>query len=218
MSVFAFAGGARGSNDLKWLKDYMLHKPSPYAMHSMGRIGLGNSHPLPSATHPLDSTRNLAPVKPSDTQPHVITDTRHVDTVPWWHRMNGWKLTEHITQTVKSTPVLHPSEWPKHLWNSFGSILGYIGWSYQDLVEQFKAWDGTWQGLISHVGLWWRVIVTVFITLGILELATWMEAFAGLVRILWSALKGVFYLVVDVVEEFWRVIDRIWNDITSLFS
>lgn len=200
------------------LSDYLHAKPSSYATHAMGRMGMGNNHPLPQTTHPLDHTRNKVPIAPTHNLPHVVTDTRSVQVEPWWHRMNGWRMAQHVKQTVQATPVLHPTEWPKHIWGLFGDLFGYIGWSYKDLVEQFKAWDGTWQGLLTHVGFWWRIIVTVFITLGILEIATWAESFVNLVRILWSAATSVFGVAVDLVEEFWRVIARLWDDVTSILQ
>lgn len=96
------------------------------------------------------------------------------------------------------------------------TAVGYILWNYIDFGEQFRRWDGTLWGLVHGTHLLWRSLVTVAITLGLLELGPLLEALAQWIRLFVDLIRTAFNLTVEAVEMVWYVLGRIWDDLAQM--
>lgn len=112
----------------------------------------------------------------------------------------------------------HPVEFVEQLFHYTKQGLGWVVWNYQDLYEQLKQWDGSWIGFSRSMGLAWRAVVVGLITLGLFELGPLLEALALWLRLVFDFVRGALGLVGEAVDALWYVLQRVWDDVTSLWQ
>lgn len=98
------------------------------------------------------------------------------------------------------------------IWNTLHSTFGYIIWNYEDFVRQFQAWDGSLLGLMTHIDLMWRTMVTVVITLGILELGPLIDGLSRILMEIGEVIVFLFRLVETTASELWYFLGVLWKD------
>ena len=106
---------------------------------------------------------------------------------------NAWDQWRH-------TLTKHPLQFLGQLLEGLKKAVGYVIWNYIDFAEQYRRWDGTLWGLVHGTKLLWRALVTVALTLGLLELGPLLEALAQWIRLFVDLVKTAFELTVEAVE------------------
>lgn len=106
----------------------------------------------------------------------------------------------------------HPWTIPEKLFEALWKAGGYILWTYQDLVDQFRAWDGTLYGLITHMGLLWRAGVTALVTWGLFESAPILEMLFGLLMELGRVLLDLVSWATGATEFVFHWLGVLWDD------
>lgn len=127
-------------------------------------------------------------------------------------------------QTLKSNRIsmgywdmiLHPSTILPHMYDVLKGIGSYVVWNYQDFVEQFRSWNGTWMGLLEHTGLVWRAFVTAFLTLGLIEIAPILGSLWTILLQLGEVLATVFRWATGVSLEAFHLIGVLWDDMVYM--
>lgn len=142
----------------------------------------------------------VVPLTGKTQTPQVMSDTRTV-----------------IDEVWKQFPYSQ-AQWFQGTWDVIKKSVGYIGFTYNDFVEQWTHWDKTMSGLIRNFELWWRILVTVLITYGLYEMATMFESFGRILNYLWEAIRTLFGLSESILEEIWNVFTELLNQITSVFE
>ena len=117
----------------------------------------------------------------------------------------GWTLTHHPDQAFAL------------LWGYARQAVGWVVWNYTDFFQQLQAWDGTWFGLVGHMGLLWRGMVVALLTMGLIEIAPLLEALASWLRIAFDVIRTVFHLAGEALDELWYLLQRLWTDLTHLW-
>lgn len=97
-----------------------------------------------------------------------------------------------------------------------GKTVGYVIWNYQDLVEQFRSWDGSLMGLFHHTQLIWRSLVSVGMTLVLLELGPFLEALMRLTMEILDILWASVGMIGRGIEELWWFSQVLWADASAL--
>lgn len=122
---------------------------------------------------------------------------------------------------VKSNPsfmthagmITDPRQLINHLWGLMTSSFNYVVWDYSDFVAQFSTWDGTMLGLMSHMNLIWRTMITVLITIGLIELVPVTEAMVRVLTEFGYIMKLAFNLGVSIMEEVWSILSMVMTDL-----
>lgn len=144
-------------------------------------------------------------------QKQILTDTVDVKDKPW-----DFDYPQSWAQWIRSETTWHPTGWINWLWDSFSGAFAYVGWSFQDLVNQFHSWDGTIAGLLRNFDLVWRVIVVVFVLWGVTELASVMESVVRVVMVAWEAVRSTFGIAESVIEEMWNLMQIFIEDVQNV--
>lgn len=100
-----------------------------------------------------------------------------------------------------------------HLWTVTNATFGYVIWNYQDFAHQFQSWDGSINGLLHHMGLLWRTMVTILLTLGILELGPFIDGLSRIFMEIGELIVFVFRLVETTASEMWYFLNILWEDL-----
>lgn len=106
----------------------------------------------------------------------------------------------------------HPWTIPEKLFEALWKAGGYVLWTYQDLADQFRQWDGTWYGLITHMGLLWRAGVTALVTWGLWQSAGILEMLFGLLTELGRVLLDLVSWATGATEFVFHWLGVLWND------
>lgn len=129
------------------------------------------------------------------------------------HRFDHPTLSDGGSHSLWEHVVRDPRYVVDRLWHLVTGTVGYVVWNYADFVEQFRSWNGTLPGLLTHVGLLWRTLVTVVLTLGLLELGPLVDGLSRLLAEVGTVLAGVFHLSVRATEELWALLALLWRDL-----
>lgn len=155
-----------------------------------------------------------APVLTNQPVVHVVQG----ETLQYTAQGENRDFVDHPIQNLSYSLAHHPMELARVLWDYARQGLGYIVWNYQDFYQQLQAWDGTVPGLLRHMGLWWRGAVVALITLGLLEIAPLLNALTTWMRMAFDLLSTLFRMTGAALDELWYLLERIWADVTSLWS
>lgn len=131
--------------------------------------------------------------------------------------------TQYFTDKLNRDPPPQPSWWsdlqqtalqsPTHLVEAMfrGAMEGlrYVGWNYVDFLDQWKSWDGSWTGLLTHASLMWRTVVTVLLTAGLIQIGPLLLAVTEWVRMLGAVLVRTFGFVGDAVTLVWNTLEEL---------
>lgn len=152
----------------------------------------------------------------------IPPNTQHAQFVPL---MDQNQVASHITgidQIVPTHPTSHlthmgmfsnPGLIVHHIWSVIHATFGYIIWNYEDFVIQFQSWDGSVNGLIQHVGLLWRTMITIVLTLGILELGPFIDGLSRIFMEIGELIMFMFRLVETTANEMWYFLNVLWEDL-----
>ena len=99
------------------------------------------------------------------------------------------------------------------IWSIISSTFGYVIWNYEDFARQFQSWDGSVNGLLRHMGLLWRTMITIFITLGILELGPLIDGLSRIFMEIGELVVFMFRLVETTANEMWYFLNLLWEDL-----
>lgn len=147
--------------------------------------GLGSAFVVPLSTDAPSSV------------PLIVSDTRHVVTDVW------------------NKIPFQPGNWLLGTWNTIKTVMGYVGFTYSDFLQQWRNWDKTMLGLVHNFDFMWRIFVTVLITFGAYELTTTIDAFGRILRYMWEAVTSIFDVSTSVLEEIWYILEKMWNSVLS---
>lgn len=157
----------------------------------------------------------------------IPPNTQHAQFVPL---IDQNQVASHITGLDQIVPVnqqsllthvgmfSHPQLIVDHIWTVFKSTFGYVIWSYEDFVIQFQAWDGSVGGLMHHVGLIWRTMITIVLTLGILELGPFIDGMSRIFMEIGELIAFTFRLVETTINEMWYFMNLLWQDLMVPFQ
>lgn len=106
----------------------------------------------------------------------------------------------------------HPWTIPEKLFEALWKAGGYVLWTYQDFADQFRAWDGTWYGLITHMGLLWRAGVTALVTWGLWQSSGILEMLFGLLTELGRVLLDLVSWGTGATEFLFHWLGVLWDD------
>lgn len=110
------------------------------------------------------------------------------------------------------------AQWFQGTWEVLKKAVGYIGFTYNDFVEQWTHWDKTMSGLVQNFELWWRIFVTAVITYGIYEMGIMFDSFGRIIQFIWEAIQMLFNLSKEILQEMWNVLTEMLNHIVSIFE
>lgn len=162
--------------------------------------------------------------QPVPTRPTDNHSTEHMSVI---HRAEDPTFTaqgepraalDHPFQHIGYNLTHHPVDLLKQLFDYAKQGAGWIVWNYQDFYQQLRNWDGSLVGLTRSMGLFWRGLVVGLITLGLVETAPILEALATWLRLAFDFLTGALGLTGSLLEELWYLLEKIWVDVTRLWS
>lgn len=112
--------------------------------------------------------------------------------------------------------LFHPGTIVTHIYDVVKGFGSYVVWNYQDFVEQFRTWNGTWTGLLEHTALVWRMFVTAVITIGIIELSPILASLWTILGELVEVLLTIFRWATGVTMEAFHLMGILWDDVVSI--
>lgn len=151
----------------------------------------------------------------------IPPNTQHAQLVPL---IDQNQVASHITGIEQIVPVTttshlthggmltNPRQIIHHIWSVIRGTFGYVIWNYEDFVMQFQSWDGSVTGLLQHVGLLWRTMITVVITLGLLELGPLIDGLSRILMEIGELIMFTFRLVETTANEMWYFLNLLWED------
>lgn len=163
---------------------------------------VGNGHPPPDIGSQLQvpSQFNVLPLTPTDNQDLVVSE-----------------------QTLKNKHTLYNADWlrslfqnpwtiPEELFRILGNVGGYVVWTYADFVEKFKAWNGTWWGLVTNLDFLWRAGVTALVTWGLWQSSDILGMLWELLIVLGRILLDLISWATGATEFVFHWLGVLWND------
>lgn len=112
--------------------------------------------------------------------------------------------------------LFHPGTIITHIYDVVKGFGSYVVWNYQDFVEQFRTWNGTWTGLLEHTALIWRMFVTAVLTIGIIELSPILASLWTILGELVEVLLTIFRWATGVSMEAFHLMGVLWDDVVSI--
>ena len=201
------------SKTIDWMHNTQGGRLGPVARSVLGQ---------PTPTRPQQDPSVVDPRLP---QPQVPLQPPEVSRgVPYLPSASAG--TSDQTPTQQQTALTHlwttlstrPQHLPQALWHLAKATVGWVAWNYADLFVQFEQWDGTMWGLMRHMGLIWRGMVCMLITLGLLEIAPFLELLTQWIRIAFDLLRTALQLTAEAAEEVWTLLRRLYADVAGLFA
>lgn len=200
----------------------VAHNQQQHGLHTPDGHGVLVVHDVPGyapVVHPLGSG---ARVLETNLTPVVSTNQNDAMEV----KPPG-QVYIHISQPNQGVPIIIPHDGPpphplqqnfqlstfvENLYLVIKKILGYVWWSYEDFVEQWRTWDGSAVSLLKDTHRIWRTIVTGFLTLGLLEIVPLLES---VFHIWWGFMELVYYAFEFLgtgITEFFHFLWLVYDD------
>lgn len=154
---------------------------------------------IPRGVNPSQTT--IVPLKPNEYE-HLMSSREAQTPVSG----SWWKWNVHWT---------NPSALFHELWSILRDSGAYVVWNFEDLRAQIMQWDGTMWGLMHHMGLIWRVMITAILLVGITQAGPLLDAMVRLFQLLFDVVSTVVTITWGVVEEMWSVVERIFSTIEN---
>jgi hypothetical protein len=124
-----------------------------------------------------------------------------------------------LQQSLQQVSIsLHPQRWFEVIWDILSGTVKYIIWNFEDLHMQFQLWDGSAWGLLSHMELIWRVLMTGAIVFGIAMSGPLIDAMIRIIQITWDVMSVAARGIMGAAEEIWSVLASWMRTLEDLFS